>query len=42
MDELIIGILAFAVPGLACWLYSRWREKKRQEDFWKDKWNRPM
>jgi len=42
MEELIIGILAFAVPGLACWLYSRWREKKRQEDFWKDKWNRPM
>ncbi len=42
MDEVIISILVFVVPGLASWFYSRWREKKRQEDFWKDKWNRPM
>lgn len=29
METIIISILAFLIPGLACYYYNQWRERKR-------------
>lgn len=32
--ETLLVILGFVIPGLVCYWYNQWREKKRNEKLW--------
>ncbi|QIU95026.1 hypothetical protein [Bacteroides faecium] len=32
--ETLLAILGFLIPGLVCYWYNQWRERKRNEKLW--------
>lgn len=36
MEAIVISILAFLIPGLVCYWYNQWRERKRNEKLMKE------
>lgn len=35
--EKFLAILSFLIPGIFCYWYNQWRERKREEELWEQR-----